>query len=181
MTEFLKPNAYTDVYELSRLGQTLAGNVKLSDMKRLTDVLVSDDGFIQYKITGIVGDKGWPGAIMELKGVLWLECNRCFKPMSFDLEREVVFRFVKDEEEADSIPIEEDDDTEVVVGSQKLNLLNWIEEEVLLSVPLIPMHEGECSTVLAEQNQAEDQAVEAAVKQNNPFAKLKELKGLRKE
>ena len=33
---------------------------------------------------------------------------------------EVVFRFAKSEEEADTIPIEEDDDTEVVVGSENL-------------------------------------------------------------
>ena len=53
---------------------------------------------------------------MELHGKVAVPCNRCNNPVDVPIDREVVFRFAKSEEEADTIPIEEDDDTEVVVG-----------------------------------------------------------------
>lgn len=42
--------------------------------------------------------------------------------MDFKIEREVAFRFAKSEEEADSIPIDEDDDTKSSSAATKLNL-----------------------------------------------------------
>ena len=93
--------------------------------------------------------------------------------MDFKIEREVAFRFAKSEEEADSIPIDEDDDTEVIVGSDKLNVADWIEEELILSLPLVPAHEEGCQTDGPEESKDE-------VQKPNPFAKLKDLKGLRK-
>jgi uncharacterized protein len=93
--------------------------------------------------------------------------------MTFSLEREVVFRFARSEAEADSIPIEEDDDVEIVVGSTKLNLLDWIEEEVLLSLPLVPMHETECTKHMQTSSVEKEEKV-------NPFAELGKLKNLRK-
>lgn len=173
--DFLKPNAYSDVYELSRLRATVEGRVRLSDMKRLTDLILPSEQSIAFTIEGIVGDKGWPGAVMTVKGEVPLECSRCNKSMTFELEREVTFRFVRNEEEADSLPIEEDDDTEVIVGSNKLNLMDWIEEEVILSLPIVPMHEEQC--VEPVHIHLDD---EHEVPRENPFAKLKELSKLRK-
>ena len=55
----------------------------------------------------------------------------------------------------------------------KLNLADWIEEELILSLPLVPAHEEGCQTDGPEESKDE-------VQKPNPFAKLKDLKGLRK-
>ena len=60
-----------------------------------------------------------------------------------------------------------------IVGSDKLNLADWIEEELILSLPLVPAHEEGCQTDGPEESKDE-------VQKPNPFAKLKDLKGLRK-
>ena len=112
---------------------------------------------------------------MTLSGDVPLVCNRCNQPMSFEMNREVVFRFAKSESEANQIPIEEDDDIEIVVGSTKMNLLEWLEEEALLSLPLVPMHLEQCIEPL-HIRLGEDEENE----KKNPFAQLKEMKNLRK-
>lgn len=175
MSDYLKQNDYVDAYALSRDKDVIEGAVRLKDMKRLSAMCLDSDNVFTYHIKGIVGRLGWPGAVMTVAGVLPLTCQRCNKPMELPIESEVVFRFAKSEAEADSIPIEEDDDTEVIVGSHKLNLMDWIEEELILSIPIVPVHKDGCEV------QSEIKAEEPEqFKKENPFAKLKELKGLRK-
>lgn len=171
MSNYLKSTDYVNSTELAREGLFLTGKVLLKDMKRLEDVILPSENAISFEIQGIIGEKGWPGAIMKLTGTIPLICNRCNKPMEEALEREVIFRFAKNEAEADSIPVSIDEEEEVIVGSSKLNLMDWIEEEILLSIPMIPVHEQEC---VLEEPEKDD------IQQPNPFAKLKELKGLRK-
>ena len=137
MSAYLKQTDYVNAYDLARDKKVIEGQAKLSDLPRLKDMILPTEGTVTYRICGMTAKKGWPGAVMELATVVPLVCNRCTKPMDFKIEREVAFRFAKSEEEADSIPIDEDDDTEVIVGSDKLNLADWIEEELILSLPTL--------------------------------------------
>ncbi len=45
------------------------------------------------------------------------------------------------EEEADEFPLDEDE-VEVIVGSRQFDLVDLIEEELLLFLPLVPKHDG---------------------------------------
>lgn len=58
-------------------------------------------------------------------------------------------------------------------AATSFNLADWIEEELILSLPLVPAHEEGCQTDGPEESKDE-------VQKPNPFAKLKDLKGLRK-
>lgn len=157
MSAYLKQTDYVNAYDLARDKKVIEGQAKLSDLPRLKDMILPTEGTVTYRICGMTAKKGWPGAVMELATVVPLVCNRCTKPMDFKIEREVAFRFAKSEEEADSIPIDEDDDTEVIVGSDKLNIADWIEEELILSLPLVPAHEEGCQTDGPEESKDEVQ------------------------
>ena len=161
MSAYLKQTDYVNAYDLARDKKVIEGQAKLSDLPRLKDMILPTEGTVTYRICGMTAKKGWPGAVMELATVVPLVCHGCTS------------RFDKSEEEADSIPIDEDDDTEVIVGSDKLNIADWIEEELILSLPLVPAHEEGCQTDGPEESKDE-------VQKPNPFAKLKDLKGLRK-
>ena len=174
MSEYLKQTDYVNAYDLARDQRTLEGQARLSDLARLKEMILPTEGTVSYRIRGMTAKKGWPGAVMELATVVPLVCNRCTKPMDYKIEKEVVFRFARNEEEADAIPIDEDEDVEVIVGSEKLNIMDWIEEEIILSLPLVPVHDTQC----AEEFPA---AQEEELERPNPFAKLKDLKGLRKQ
>jgi len=122
-----------------------------------------------YEVVGRVDAEGHPGAVMKLSARLPLRCERCNAPMQFPLEREVTFRFVGDEQELNALPIE-DVDVEEVVGSPAMALLPWIEDEAILSLPLVPRHD-DCALPLAGEAEA------APERRPNPFAALARLKG----
>ena len=58
-------------------------------------------------------------------------------------KRTTRFRFVATEEELNALPIE-DDEIEMIVGSRSMSVYDWIEDEAILSLPLVPRHD-ECS------------------------------------
>ena len=120
-------------------------------------------------------ERGRAGATMTLRATLLLECQRCSEEMEFPLQRQARFRFVSTEEELNALPIE-DDETEVVVGSRQMDVATWIEDEAILSLPLIPRHDF-CRPA-AEKGAGT--ATEQGSERPNPFAALAALKEGRK-
>jgi uncharacterized protein len=157
-----------DAFRLARTGETLEGDVSLNQLPRLAQSVLDRDATVHYVITGRVDDHGHPGALMRLVARLPLRCERCNEPMTFALDRTVPFRFVRDESELDALPIE-DEEEEAVVGSPAMAVLPWIEDEAILSLPLVPRHE-DCAAPLPDDQPPADEA------RPNPFAALAGLR-----
>lgn len=158
-----------DSFELARSGRQIAGEVAISRLPRLAEFLSAADGVLQYRVNGLINDDGSPGAGLRLTGALRLTCQRCNKPLDLVLDRTVRFRFVGSEKELNSLPLE-DDEIDAVVGSRTMSLHDWVEDEAILSLPLVPRH-AECAAPLSSGD-----TVAPAVTPN-PFAVLAALRG----
>ena len=112
---------------------------------------------------------------LEVKGRIHLVCQSCLQDCGLDLAQESRFVMVASEAEADAFPIE-DDQQEPLVASQHFDLLSLIEDEILLSIPLIPKHpEGACQPHASSFGEG-GEAAEASEKPQNPFNILKNMK-----
>lgn len=101
---------------------------------------------------------------------LALECQRCLQPVTVPLEIERSFRFVHDEDEAEALDAESEDD--VLVLERTLDSQQLVEDELLLSLPVVALHD-ECPDPLplpADEFDDEEEEPE------NPFAALAVLK-----
>nr|WP_066260613.1 YceD family protein [Hydrogenophaga flava] len=112
---------------------------------------------------------------MHLRAALDLPvgCQRCLGPVLVPLEVDRWFRFVADESRAEA----EDDQSEedVLALEPKPDLLALIEDELLMAIPLVPMHDV-CPQPLplsAGRVSGDEAASEA---RPNPFATLSGLK-----
>lgn len=165
-----------DAYELARERRTIEGDLALADLKRLAASLLRAEGSLQYRIRGEFDGQRRPGAEMNLSATLLLECQRCNQALEFPLRRNAHFRFVTSEEELNALPLD-DDEVDEVVGSQHMDIAAWIEDEAILSLPLVPRHD-DCRPAVPLVGAPEgDDAVE---KRPNPFAALASLKAGRK-
>jgi len=158
-----------DAFRLARKQETLRGEATMARLPRLAESVLDPAARVTYEVVGRIDDEGHPGALMKLSARLPLRCERCTEPMQFQLEREVAFRFIGDEQELNALPIE-DVEIEEVVGSSNMALLPWIEDEVILSLPLVPRHD-DCALPLAGEG------APAQERRPNPFAALARLKG----
>jgi uncharacterized protein len=157
-----------------------AGFLTMTDMPRLAKEASSvqpGDGFAWQMETHFEDSPGSePRQILDLslKGWLHLVCQRCLQDCAVNLDEKRRFVLVATEAEADDYPLE-DEEQEPLVASQHFNLLETIEDEVLLSLPLIPKHpEGFCephATVFGLEDEDEGSG-----ERENPFNILKNMK-----
>ena len=158
-----------------------AGFLEIPALPRLTEEASSiepGDGFY-WELKTHFGDSpgSEPRQIFKLavKGRIHLVCQSCLQDCGLDLAQESRFVMVATEEEADAFPME-DDQQEPLVASQHFDLLGLIEDEILLSMPLIPKHpEGACqphASLFGEGGEARD----ASERPQNPFNILKNMK-----
>ncbi len=157
-----------------------AGFLAITDMPRLAKEVASinpGDGFAWQMETHFEDSPGSePLQILDLllNGRLHLVCQCCLQDCAIDLDEKRRFILVASEAEADAYPLE-DEEQEPLVASQHFNLLETMEDEVLLSLPLIPKHpEGFCephATVFGLED--EDGALD---ERENPFNVLKNMK-----
>ncbi|QWD78373.1 DUF177 domain-containing protein [Polynucleobacter sp. MWH-Svant-W18] len=157
-----------------------AGFLAISEMPRLAQeasTVIAGDGF-DWQMQTYFEDSpaSDPHQILDLdlNGRIHLICQRCLQDCAIDLAEKRRFIFVATEAEADDYPME-DEEQEPLVASQHFNLLETIEDEILLSLPLIPKHpDGFCEPHASVFGI--DEADEGADERENPFNILKNMK-----
>jgi len=98
---------------------------------------------------------------------LVLVCQRCLAPVTLHLSLSRDFRFVADEQTAAAE--DEDSEEDVLVTSPRFDLLGLLEDELLMALPLVPMHDA-CSlpTGRAAASAADRAAADASAQQRAP-------------
>lgn len=136
-------NAFViDAFDYSRLKESREGDVAVSDLLRLSEELLDTSGSIHWSLQGGVAAIGYPQLKLAVVGKVNLQCQRCLTPLAFDIVSESILILAKDEAQADEIDaLLEDDAIDVIVGHKALNMVELIEDEVLLAIPLSPKHE----------------------------------------
>lgn len=98
-------------------------------------------------------------------------CQRCLERVDVPVQVAREFRFV----ESEALAEQQDDDCEedLLVSSRDFDLAALIEDEVLLALPLVPLHEV-CPVKI--KMAVADKGFDAPADKPNPFAVLAQLK-----
>lgn len=175
-----EPNALKRVDFCAPQSYKGAGFLSIPDMPRVAKEASSinpGDGFdwsVQTHFEESPGSDPLQVLDLALNGRLNLVCQRCLQDCAVDLDEKRRFILVLTEEEADAYPIE-DEDVEPLVVNQHFNLLETIEDEILLSLPLIPKHpDGFCEPHASTFGDEGTQV--ASDERENPFNILKNMK-----
>ena len=166
---------HLDLRRFAAEGAELSGEWALPELVRLSDSASSErppsaDDRVAWHARGeqTTGVEPQIWMHLEARTALALQCQRCLAPLDVDVEVNRRFRFVTGEAAAAELDAESEDD--VLALTRDLDLQELVEDELLLALPLVPMHE-ECPEPLTPP---ETVAVEEAV--SNPFAVLAALR-----
>lgn len=164
-----------DIFDFALSLRTLEGEVRLEQMPELAKIVkeIQDDS-LRFTAVGVGTIRGLPAVSLTIEGTVMVTCARCMDLTAVDIDREVTFLIVKSEAEADRLPLDEEgEDEDVIVGSQHFSLAQWVQEEAILSIPAMPMHD-DCDV---DWEPVDEPADEAPVQEKeNPFAALAALK-----
>lgn len=162
----------------AREGVPLIETTLLQNMERLAQESqgLQPDSFVNWQASAELR----PGAGAEEDVWLHLQartsvpltCQRCMGAVALALEVDQWYRFVASED----IAMAQDDESEedLLVMEPQLDLLAVLEDELLMALPLVPMHD-ECP-VAPVLTAGEDALADEAAQKPNPFAVLEQLK-----
>jgi len=111
---------------------------------------------------------------LQAEAVVPLQCQRCLGSVETALEVDRWFRFVADEATAEAQDDESEED--VLVLEPLMSLYDLLEDELLMALPIVPMHET-CPVPVVMQ--ASDPGIAPESDDNppvHPFAALAQLK-----
>jgi uncharacterized protein len=159
--------AHIDPFRFADLGNGLSGNIPIIELSRLSQVSNKADGSLQLDMSFSKSDSGLATMQGNISGKLILVCQRCMEPMRHNVDLKSRFYFSHPGSRHDGI-----DDADVIVVEDELDLYALIEDEVLLSLPMITMHIAEECPVTDMMTEKD----EAKLQKPNPFAVLKNIK-----
>jgi uncharacterized protein len=138
----MKP-LYLDTDEFTRLGASDSGVQPLAGLSRLGSLLTDTDGEISWHVSGESQRRSDGGLArmlrLRLEGQLQLGCARCLRPREFALSVNRSFLLARSEDEATRLD-DLNDDSDVLVGGRRFNLIDLIEDEAILALPAVVTH-----------------------------------------
>ncbi len=157
-----------DALALARNKSLVERSFPLAGFARLRDRLAEATGGASARIAFCLEGQ-IPAARLTVQAEVVLTCRRCLGPVYRKVESDTLLVF------ADEATPELPEDREVVGGDpRKLDLAALVEDELLLSLPIVPQHDAGEACVLqhgAVQPAGKSQALEM----RRPFAGLKDL------
>lgn len=163
LPSFLEPRKLAD-QEAEIKGQTTVAR-----LPRLAEFRDSQDEIVEVALRFGRDEERRQQVKGTVKTHLQLTCQRCLEPVQTAVVANVALVMVYDEEQIKALPDHLDP---WLVTDEKIILSELLEEELLLALPLVAMHE-QCPTVLQE---SAEPAAAAESKRDNPFAVLAQLK-----
>ena len=144
---------------------SLSGIYQISDFPKISEIASNKRDNIRVDLSFYLKNNKTPcvDGIIELDIVL--PCQRCLDDLSIALEVNFNLAFVRHNQESEELESHEI----YVIEDEELATHDLISDEILLSIPMVPMHDYNCIKEINEQEIVEG-------KSENPFAILKKIK-----
>lgn len=167
-----------DVTALAAAEAEIDGSWPLSSFKRLPQAQAQTgnaDWSLRSALRRPAGGAAEPWLALTVSARVQLACQRCLQDFDVPLRIEANFRFVADEALAAALDADAEED--VLPLPQRLDLHELVEDELLLALPLVPMHETCPDPLVAVDKVAGTPAcADDEPGRAHPFAALQALK-----
>jgi len=134
-----------DPFGFARAAGQYSGQAAVASLVRLQDRLAGDVGTVSFAVRGGHDQHDRPLLELEIAGSLRLRCDRCLAPLDYPLALHSRVLLVHPGELR-----QDDDDPEApewIEAGPELDLLELVEDEILLGLPLSVRHGPEnCSS-----------------------------------
>ena len=167
-----------DPFKLVEQGRQFEGRMPLSDFPRLKDLLFTsesteNDKLVKVNLEFTRNETGLPVIKGQISAEMQMICNRCLDATTLNVVTQTEVVLVGSDAQAERL---QDSFDIWLVEDQTLVLKDFIEDELLLAMPIVIAHdECEPARKLIEALPDDEYSDEQQEKEN-PFAVLKDLK-----
>lgn len=167
-------------FRLVEQKKRLTGAMPFQQLPRLAEVALPETGDFAVDLEFARSLSGLPIIVGSVRGTVVMECQRCMKPVEFPVDSDIQVALTTFQ--SDERPEQEGFEA-WLVEDDRLFIQDFIEDEILLALPLVARHE-QCEPVreLIEALPSEIAATQVSQTDDkpegkkNPFAVLKDWK-----
>ncbi len=162
---------HVDPRKLADRSATLEGELPLASLSRLCDPLAESSGAVHVRLRFERDERKSVVIHSELDVEVRMVCQRCLELVVLPIHSECNYAVVTEGANTQSLPKDYD---VLEVGEDPLDLLALVEDELLLALPIVPLHDLDVCRPpvgLEEPPPGEDEVL-----RSNPFSVLAQLK-----
>jgi uncharacterized protein len=148
-----------DSLEFARARRQLNGRLPVAGLVRISDVLMDNEGTLDYTVAGASDGQSQPRLNLRVAGTLHLQCQRCLESMVYRVDIANTLNLVPPgpPTETDDEVLDIIDTPDCIEASAELDVTELIEDEVLLNLPPHPRHaDGTCVSRAAAYEEGRD-------------------------
>ncbi|WP_199099203.1 YceD family protein [Dyella sp. ASV21] len=161
-----------DAWRLVSARRSFQGVLPVAAMQRLGDALASTEGTAHYELDFGRDEFGTSYLDVRVQAPLMLTCQRTLEPFVLPVTVDSRLGLIRSEREEAALP--PGCEPLLIADDGKLNLVDVIEDELLLALPLVPVNPD--STPAEEVVGPDPEETSGEGRSDNPFAVLRELK-----
>jgi len=154
------------------LNRIFEGTYPLEKFSRLSEYLVSDNGDVIARIE-FGRSVGFAFVRAKVSAKLQVKCQRCLQALDTEVSGSFKFALVRSEDEFELLP--EEFEPHLLEGEEQ-SIIDLIEDELILCLPMVTVHENECSDYMTGKNNKVKAVMKDEKESSHPFAALKLLK-----
>jgi uncharacterized protein len=155
------------LFNFAKKEVNIHGVYKISNVPRVSEVARNVEDNLKVNLSFNLENGKTPCVKGIIESKIVLDCQRCLDTLDLNLKVLFNLAFVRFESQAEEL--DKSFEVYVIGEDEELDTLNLISDEILLSLPMVPSHEFDCS--LSEDNETKVEKV-----RKNPFDVLKNIK-----
>ena len=149
--------------EFAEQHQSINDTIDIATLERVQDLFDELSGSISFTITGDMDNTNRAVLNVAIYGKITSLCQNCLEKMEIILEHTAVLPIFDNESDLDdALFSEESTESDGLIADLEFDVLNFIEDEIIILLPLAPKH-GNCK----QSSHKNDSS--------NPFGVLKQL------
>ncbi len=150
----------------SKKGLIFSQIFSVKDFPRINEIVTNPNDKVTVDLSFFIENNRIPCIEGSVKLEVALDCQRCLTEVKLQLNPVFKLAFIIHENQADEL----DDSFETILNAdEEFSTIEFITDEVLITIPMIPMHSHDCQSY-------KDKSPIMKQKRENPFAVLEQLK-----
>jgi len=155
------------LFNFAKKEVNIHGVYKISNVPRVSEVARNVEDNLKVNLSFNLENGKTPCVKGIIESKIVLDCQRCLDTLDLNLKVLFNLAFVRFESQAEGL--DKSFEVYVIGEDEELDTLNLISDEILLSLPMVPSHEFDCSL-------SEDKETKVEKVRKNPFDVLKNIK-----
>ncbi|HOY69835.1 MAG TPA: YceD family protein [Methylotenera sp.] len=158
-----------DNVAFAQKGERMSGALNLLECPRLKASLpvagnATDAETVHYVLQGSTDASAQRFISLSISCNFSVICQRCLSLMPLKLHLNFKYLIVSDIDSADADALDVDDEVDCQQASKEMDIVQLIEDEILMAMPIAPTHAHDCAKLVMQSGE-----------KPNPFAVLKGL------